>query len=191
MVIAGAACDEELLEKLKEIGVKDSKQLAPKKRESIGEILRDLPGLDIEVETIPPAEIDAAVRNRSLNLNGMTLCKMAAIIDRLRPEEVYVDMVGNSAAKMETSILRLLDFTPRITAQPRADSEFVITAAASIIAKTTRDAAVRELGKRFVNDYGPLGSGYPSDPRTQAFIRAAWKEEGIIRRTWGTCKGLG
>ena len=47
MVIAGSAANEEVIEKLKELGVKDSKLLSKKKREELFEKVKELTNYEI------------------------------------------------------------------------------------------------------------------------------------------------
>jgi ribonuclease HII len=59
--------------------------------------------------------------------------------------------------------------------------------AASIIAKVARDAHVAELA----DEYGDVGSGYPSDPTTRTFLADYVDSHGELppcaRRSWSTC----
>ena len=64
----------------------------------------------------------------------------------------------------------------------------VIVSAASIIAKTTRDAEIKKIKKDIGIDFG---SGYSSDPVTRKFIYDnydKYKDKGIFRESWATIK---
>jgi ribonuclease HII len=69
----------------------------------------------------------------------------------------------------------------------RADENYTIVGAASILAKTSSDAQYREYKKI----YGDFGSGSPADPRTRLFV---WQHRQnpppIIRKSWNTYKTL-
>jgi len=82
---------------------------------------------------------------------------------------------------------------------------FKIVGAASIIAKVTRDRYLEgwvdpEDGGIAVkveaedDEEGGRGSGYPSDPRTQAYLRdnidPVFGYKGIVRFSWATVKVL-
>jgi ribonuclease HII len=71
-----------------------------------------------------------------------------------------------------------------------ADESDVVVGAASIVAKVDRDAAVAALAE----EYGEVGSGYPSDPTTREFLREYVAETGDLpacaRRSWQTCADL-
>jgi ribonuclease HII len=187
MVLAAVAIERDRIPELVEAGAADSKKLSPKRREAVAAALRAIPGIRIEVEVVSPADIDIAVRNPAFSLNGLEISRMASLIERIAPDEVYVDMVGQSGAKMSLSLLRLIECRPRIVAAAKADSTYAVTAAASVIAKTRRDAEIRALADRYEGDFGPLGSGYPSDPKTVAFLKRAVGTDAVfIRRSWGS-----
>ncbi|RMH59824.1 MAG: ribonuclease HII [Candidatus Hydrogenedentota bacterium] len=191
MVVAGVALPREELGRLEELGVDDSKRLSPKRREAVALGVRSLPGIRIITVHLAPYEIDAAVRNRSLTLNGLTLSTMALILEKLAPSEAYCDLVGSRPEAMERQLMRLMSARPRLTVARRADTLYPITSAASIIAKTERDAAIRELNEKLAGRYGPVGSGYPSDARTRRFVLKAGKDaRRHIRWTWGTIANL-
>lgn len=70
----------------------------------------------------------------------------------------------------------------KFTVRPKADSLFKIVGASSIIAKVTRDRYIEEWrdieddGSGFKGEDGGgevvvRGSGYPSDPKTQAYLK--------------------
>jgi len=63
--------------------------------------------------------------------------------------------------------------------------------AASILAKVARDQAIVKLEEKVGE---PVGSGYPSDPTTQEFIKRYWRDNGRLppgtRRSWKTVDRL-
>lgn len=75
----------------------------------------------------------------------------------------YVDTVGPPG----TCQARLAGRFPhlRVTVAKKAESKFPIVSAASVVAKTARDAAIEALGEN-------IGSGYLIDPRTMAWLRS-------------------
>ena len=80
--------------------------------------------------------------------------------------------------------------TPELVGENRADEKYPVVSAASILAKVDRDRIIAEL----CEEYGDFGSGYPSDPKTQRFLREWFsKHHGflpIVRRKWSTVKRL-
>jgi ribonuclease HII len=79
--------------------------------------------------------------------------------------------------------------TVDVHAEHGADAEYPIVAAASVVAKVRRDAAIESLDAEYA-DYGPIGSGYPSDQTTRAFLRDFVAETGDLpdcaRASWST-----
>jgi len=80
----------------------------------------------------------------------------------------------------------------------KADSKFKIVGAASVAAKVTRDFCIEgwnfEESERdpAVSWSKALGSGYPSDPNTQAWLKGAldpvFGYPKIVRFSWATVK---
>ncbi|MFY4815432.1 ribonuclease HII, partial [Haloarcula sp. AONF1] len=77
-----------------------------------------------------------------------------------------------------------------VTAAHGADEDDPVVGAASVVAKTVRDAAMAEIDAAYPG-YDDLGSGYPSDPATRSFLREYVAETGDLpdcaRRSWATC----
>ncbi|MDP6293582.1 MAG: ribonuclease HII, partial [Candidatus Woesearchaeota archaeon] len=70
----------------------------------------------------------------------------------------------------------------------RGDEKIPAISAASIIAKVTRDDAIEELKKKVGIDFG---NGYPSDPKTKAFLEKYWdKHPAIFRKSWAPYKKM-
>ena len=70
------------------------------------------------------------------------------------------------------------------------DEEDPLVALAGVLAKLKRDTIVQQLKKK----YGDFGSGYPSDPRTRAWLRKLI-EQGqelppIVRKSWATVESI-
>ncbi|MBI4154408.1 ribonuclease HII, partial [Candidatus Woesearchaeota archaeon] len=70
MVISGASFDEQAREKLKLLGVKDSKLLSAKRREQLALEIKKI-ATGIHTIIIQPQEIDAAVESKATNLNWL------------------------------------------------------------------------------------------------------------------------
>ena len=73
---------------------------------------------------------------------------------------------------------------------PKADAHFVVVGAASIVAKTMRDD--RLLTQQ--ETWGAFGSGYPSDPKTRAWLNTLAAEgtpwPSFVRTRWGTVRDI-
>ncbi len=82
-----------------------------------------------------------------------------------------------------------------MTAEHGADESHPVVAAASVVAKVERDRVVAALDEEYRSrGYDGIGSGYPSDPTTRAFLREYVAREGDLpacaRRSWSTCDDL-
>jgi len=183
MVLACVVIDSDDEAAIKKAGVRDSKELKPEKRESLYSMIR---GIAKEVASVhvPASEID--LLRKSISLNELEARKIAGLLDGLscRPEVVYVDAPDTIEANFAKRIAKC-GITHKIVSEHKADSNYTVCSAASVIAKVERDLAVRELEGR----YGRLGSGYPHDPETIGFLnRCIDRKEypDIIRQSWDT-----
>lgn len=185
LVVAGVSASRAGVRSLKEMGVKDSKLLSPRRREALyPEILR-VCGRHSMVR-VPPAEIDAAVGSRSRKLNYLEAVYFAKVIERLGARQVTVDACDVVPGRFGDAIRAKLKSRCKVTALHKADRDFVIVSAASVVAKVERDRAVEELRRR----HGDFGSGYPSDPKTRAYFTRLLREGGgrpdWTRKSWGS-----
>jgi len=187
MVIAAVVVDEEKLKSLEELGVRDSKKLTPGRRERLfDEIIAQLD--DYVIIELWPEEIDS----REVTLNEFEVENFSKALNSLRvkPDVVYIDAADVKEGRFGEAIGKLLKFKAEIVAEHRADDKFVPVSAASILAKVVRDRAIEKLKE----EYGEIGSGYPSDPRTRDFLERYYREHGdfppIVRRTWKTVEKI-
>jgi len=189
MVMVLAVASEEKIDELKEIHVKDSKELSLEKREELyPEIKRILD--DLVVIKIPPAEIDIFVERRGLNeLEAMKTAQMLTLA-KLRPDIVYIDAPDPDPRKYVGRISKYLENPPRIVAEHKADAKYPIVSAASIIAKVERDREIRKIEDKF----GEFGTGYPHDERTIRFLEEWMKRNrelpDFVRKSWSTAKRI-
>ncbi len=192
LVVAGVLLEERDVVKLRELGVRDSKLLSPKRR---GELLPGILRLakEHQVVQLSPKQVDSCVLRgqRLRRLNWLEAVSMARVIERLRPDVVYVDASDVRASRFGEQIRELLSFPVQVVSEHFADRNYAIVGAASIVAKVHRDRAVARLRARF----GDLGSGYPSDPRTVRFLQQWIFEHGalpsFVRKSWKTINRLG
>lgn len=189
LVIAGVLVREEDLLTLKKLGVKDSKLLSPHRRETLAvEIKRIAQGL--KVIELSPREIDNVVnRGRKLHkLNYLEAQTMAQVIETLKPDRAYVDASDVLEDRFRQHILECMSSPLEIISEHKADRNYVVVSAASIIAKVERDRAIVELTKTL----GNVGSGYPSDPRTMRFLEKCCRESreypDFVRKSWKPAK---
>jgi len=151
---------------LRVAGVKDSKQLTARRREAMESAIVD--GVVSYGFTVLEAEVVGDARH---NINHLEIQAMAMFIRQVRPQAVYVDVPVRAGKALENfcvSLSWLSEFPrSRILGANKADQRFPIVSAASILAKLHRDRLVGEIKARC----GDFGSGYPSDPRTVAYLK--------------------
>jgi len=191
LVIAGVMVEDKDLPRLKEIGVKDSKLLSPRKRKQLAEEIKKL-ALQLHIIKLSPNQIDNVVeKGRKLHkLNRLEAHTMAKVIAALKPNVAYVDASDVLAERFREHIEEKLPFKIRIVSEHKADAKYAVVSAASIIAKVARDQAVEELTKK----YGDMGSGYITDPQTLEFLEKWFKKHGsypeFVRKSWKPAKRL-
>lgn len=183
LVVAAITIDKSKIDTLSKIGVKDSKKLSAKARESLYKQIIKLAD-DYAISKATPKQIDSAVASH--NLNNLEAQHMAKVIKKLQPSISYVDSCDVNATRFGKEIARLSK-TGKIKSYHHADSKFVVVSAASIIAKVTRDRAISKIAKNH-----PVGSGYPSDPKTVQFVKNWFSKNHImpdyVRKSWAPVK---
>tara|TARA_Y100000310_G_C20604798_1_gene774951 strand:+ start:108 stop:740 length:633 start_codon:yes stop_codon:yes gene_type:complete len=183
LVVAGVTMEEKDLPKLQALGVKDSKLLTPKKRQELFPKLKEITKYKIFI--ILPQEIDDALNSPSLNLNWLEAIKYAMTINSLKPQKAYVDCPSNNNQAFKDYMEKLLKQKTELIVENKADENYPIVGAASILAKVTRDNEIKKLRDK----YGDLGSGYPADPKTKEFLKQNHnKHPEIFRQTWASYK---
>lgn len=183
LVVAGITIEKSKINTLAEIGVKDSKKLSPKARETLYKKIIKLVD-DYSISKASPKEIDSAVVQH--NLNHLEASHMAKVIRKLGPAISYVDSCDVNEARFGKELTKLCK-TGKIKSYHHADAKFVVVSAASIIAKVTRDRAIARLAK-----VHSVGSGYPSDPKTVQFVRNWFSKNAqmpvFVRKSWAPVK---
>lgn len=178
MVAGGVLADD--LSELENLGIKDSKQLTPKKRESIYEELINSFKTYAVIKT--PIEIDT----RESTMNQFTAACHAEVLKNLIPDTAYLDACDVNAERFAENVLSLSGLKIKMISEHKADDKYKIVGAGSIIAKVTRDRKIEELK----NEFGEIGSGYPSDPLTITFLTEYIKEHeeppSCARKSWQT-----
>ena len=191
LVVAGVSVTKERLGSLREMGVRDSKLLSAKRREALfGEIVKA--SEHVYSAHIPPGEIDSVVMTgrKYRKLNYLEALYFAKVADMLGASRVTVDASDTSTDRFRDTIKSNMRSKCRVVALHKADRNFPVVSAASIIAKVERDRAVRELREL----YGDFGSGYPSDPRTRSFFTEMMRDRRdlppFVRKSWKTLDRL-
>ncbi len=188
LVIAGVTIEKRHLRRLSRLGVRDSKELTPARREELYDEIVDV-AVDHHVSRIQPRTIDKHVKRHELNL--VEAIHMARVISGLMPHTAYVDACDVNAKRFGKMVSSLLKdgCAARVRPYHRADKRFPIVSAASIIAKVERDRAVARIRK-----IHSIGSGYPADPACVRFLeRHAMKNDApprFARATWMTVRRI-
>ncbi len=188
MVIAAVAMKDSDLHKLEALPVKDSKLLTPKKRE---ELYKEITKITkkYKILIIYPAEIDEAIQgDNNLNLNWLEAEKTAQIINELKPGEAFIDCPSPNIKAYTAYLSNIINTKTNLVCEHKADAKFKLVAAASILAKVTRDREVAKIQKTIPEK---IGSGYLTDPITQEFLQKHHQAyNDIIRKSWITYKRL-
>jgi len=192
LVIAIVCIKSENESKLLNLGVKDSKLLKPSIRNALFQQIIDISEHN-EIIAIQPKEIDEALESINLNINKLEAQTSAKLIANSDSTKVIIDCPTTNYALYKSYIKKFLGNRYdeiEIIAENKADVNYPVVSAASILAKVTRDNLIEELKKKHNIDFG---SGYTSDPLTQKFISENWSNEKyseLIRKQWETFKRL-
>lgn len=192
MVLAGCLIDEKIATKFKKWGVRDSKQLTPKRREFLAQKIKD------EAETFEVVLADAneisTKQDSGTNLNMLEAEKAAKIINKINKSNKKIKVIIDCPS---TSIIKWRDFLMvkikdlsnlEIVCEHKADKNHVSVSAASILAKSAREEEMDKLKEKYGKE---IGSGYTSDPKTKKFLTKNvnhHKNSGIFRKNWSTWK---
>ncbi len=192
MVLAGCLISEDIQDSLKKLGVKDSKQVTPKRREFLVDKIKEI-AETFEVVLASTSEIDGDERGDN-NLNSLEARKMAQIINKINKGfgkiKVVVDCPSTNIAKWRDYLMTQVENLSNldIICEHKADKNHVAVSAASILAKSTREKEMDKLKKKYGAE---IGSGYCSDPTTMKFLEKnaeKHKDAGIFRKSWITWK---
>ncbi len=172
---------------LKKLGVKDSKKIAPKKRNLIYQELKKK--LDLKYAQLTPALIDSNNANGG-KLNELEIQAIVQILESEKPQLVIIDALTSRPDKFGEDIQKRLSFECKIISENKADTKYELVGAASIAAKELREQELEQIKKNIKLD---CGSGYPSDPKTKDFLKENYKNKEfdfIFRKSWQTYKDL-
>ena len=185
LVIVGYMIQEDKINELDGLGVKDSKLILPEKRKHMIHSLQLL-AEDYKVVIVEPKEIDEAVETPGTNLNWLEADKAIIIINELDPDKVFIDCPSpNVKAFKEYIRERITNDKIELVVEHKADVNYLPVGAASIIAKVTRDQEIEKIKEK----YGDVGPGYPSNPITRRFVKENWnKYPELFRKSWATFK---
>jgi len=182
---------------LRDIGVRDSKKCSPELRQRLGPQIRRFCE-HVVVRKVPAESIDAL--RRRMTLNDIEAEVFADIIRDLLTARfpsgktpgnirVFVDAADANAQAFKKRILQSLGTKVDLISEHKADVNYPVVSAASILAKLIRDEEMARISRELGED---VGSGYTGDPVTRAFIERAVRHNGVLppytRRSWETVR---
>ncbi|MEW5300081.1 MAG: hypothetical protein WDW36_003038 [Sanguina aurantia] len=192
-----AAAFAPLSEDLSKRAFADSKTLSAEQRERLFGSIQEDPLIGYCAEILSAHHISALMLGRDrISLNIIASDSTCNIIrDVLQSgvniKEVYIDTVGD--ADRYRAKLSLIFPSLHFTVCPKADALYPCVSGASIVAKVIRDGALLQCQKDLGIE-GPLGTGYPHDADTKAWLRASLTPvfgfPAIVRFSWETCSRI-
>ena len=140
-------------------GINDSKQLSAKRRETLAEVIKTTVGCTWAIASASPHEIDR-----------LNILKATHLAMRRAVEEVAAKLGEEAAQKITV----LVDGNP-VQGLPyksqnlvKGDAKSLFIAAASILAKTTRDMMMEQYDEQFPVYNWKKNKGYPTPEHKQA-----------------------
>ncbi len=186
MVMCAFTIESEKEQNLVNLEVKDSKLVPPAKRGPLFDKLTE--NFTFAMKVVTAKEVDDALNNPDLNLNWLEAVTSANLCNDLMKDldtddiTIILDCPSTNTEAYKEYFKNLLDNKNiKIISEHKADVNYPVVSAASIIAKVTRDRAIWHLKKEFNVDFG---SGYPSDPKTKAFLEQNFDKYDFFRKTW-------
>jgi ribonuclease HII len=188
MFVAGLVIDEEKLFDLASLGVRDSKQLAPARREVLA---RKISGIahDQYILEVSPQVIDEL--RSVMTMNDLMVRSFAQVLQKLQADEAILDAADVNEERFAARVKSASKSSMSIIAEHKADQHHQVVSAASILAKVRRDESMRELEKQH---NCKMGSGYPSDPDTIKFLETWVRDKKglptFARHSWATAQRI-
>ena len=186
MVVAAVSVENAKL--IENLGFKDSKLLSSQRRLELFNLIKQ--NYSYEIEVINVEKIDEYRMKNQLNL--LNRKAFEKVISRLNPKVAYVDAadVNEERFGREIKVNLTNPNDTDVISMHKADSMIPVVAAASIIAKQTRELEIKKLKK----EIGDFGSGYPSDERTIKFLKSYFHDNSRwppgTRKSWKTIKRI-
>ncbi|MFB6116705.1 MAG: ribonuclease HII [Candidatus Nanosalina sp.] len=190
MFIGGFMINEEDIEKLEDLGVKDSKKLSDSKREDIRGRLESVGEVFLQEFTASTLDDMMDV----MTINEIELKGFADVIDLAEPDKVVMDLPEPDGERFIGKVKDLMDtdhHDVEFVAEHGADDKFPVVSAASIVAKSARESHVEKLHEKYGYDFA---SGYPHDKPTIEFLERYLDQEDELpsetRKAWSTAQRL-
>ena len=162
LIVAAIIMDSEELNKIK---VKDSKKISSKRRRSILEKELQEKALEISIVELTAEEINK-YHDEGLTMNKMEVIAFTRALNNLEliPDEIYLDAADILEFRFKNNIMKNYkhsDKDIKIISEHKADDNYPIVSAASILAKTKRDSIMKKIAP--VSGYG--------DKKTQEWLK--------------------
>lgn len=143
--------------------VNDSKRLSAKRRDALAETIKATPDCTWAVASASPAEIDR------LNILRATHLAMRRAADEVARKLGAADL-ATAAVSILVDGLPVASL-PRSTSLVKGDAQSLFIAAASILAKTARDADCLRLARAYPGYGFERHKGYPTPAHLAALVR--------------------
>ncbi len=187
MVMALVEADERDFPILQKLGIRDSKKLTPSKRNEIYHEIMKLKNR-ILIAKVPPRIIDEWVLGGA-GLNALEAYLISQLINKYNvcSDIIFLDAPSN-AKSFKNYLVKYGVNGKKLVADVHAEEKWIVVAAASIIAKVTRDREIDKIRNMVGFD---IGSGYPSDPKTQEVLEIMIREyPQFVRKSWKTARKI-
>ncbi len=179
-------------------GARDSKEMTAQKREAALEKIREIG--DYKTRLISAKEITLGME-RKISLNEIEAIALAGLLDEFvkeviargdKVDAIYMDSPDPQPEKYERRVRKNSKHLQgvKIISENKAENKHPCIAAASVVAKTTRDAELQKIKDEFGEDFG---SGYTHDAVTIDFVKRHLKDERLapyLRTKWKTVKNM-
>lgn len=172
-VVAAAVVFKNFNNDIQDIGIKDSKKLSLKQREKIFKILTDHPDINYTIGIISESAID------KINILQASLAAMKKAVSQLKVQPEFLLIDGQ---------FTLEDMVISQKAVVSGDEKVFSIAAASVIAKVTRDRMMLEYGLKYPLYGFDKHKGYGTKTHLEALKKYGPCE--IHRKSFGPVKKL-
>jgi ribonuclease HII len=133
----------------------DSKKLSPLKREDLASLIRET-AVAYGIAHVSPEAID------NINILNASIRAMHRALDQLQTKPEFIAVDGNRFKPYNSIPHQCLI---------RGDGRYLNIAAASILAKTTRDKLMRELHEVYPEYHWAKNKGYPTRGHRSALLK--------------------
>lgn len=167
----------------------DSKDISPRRRRELFDLI-ETRCFQKAIKVVSAATIDVT-RGDGVSLTDLEAHQMGRIVEELTADTYYIDAASSNADGYRDQVQRLSGKADaHLIAEHKADTNYLVVGAASVLAKETREQVLDDLKAK----HGDFGSGYPTDPKTKAFLvrhyRAHRSFPPWVRHSWASIANL-